>query len=191
MKRLVFRMSKYAQNGVLAGRLDGDTARQKLSAELGTVDLPTIVVLDFSSVQLATASFLDEVVLQLRDEVREKPIYLIGSNLSPPVEEELDALLYRAQDAFLIFKCAPGGVYSNPRLLGSLDSKLKDTYDRIKEKRESSATELHSESREQEKIGPTAWNNRLNSLVSKSLLVEIPMGRAKKYRPLEEVLNGA
>jgi hypothetical protein len=191
MKRIVFKMSQYARNGVLAGRLDGDTARQKLHAELARADLPAIAVLDFSYVQLATASFLDEAVLKLRESLRTKPIYMIVSNLPPAVEEELDALLYRAQDAFLAFSCTAGGAFSNGHLLGYLESKLKETYDRIKEKREASATELHSESRDSEKVGPTAWNNRLNLLASKSLLIEIPMGRAKKYRPMEEVLNGA
>jgi len=191
MKQVSFLMSKYARSGVLAGRVDGDNARHKLLSQLGAPDLPTIVVLDFSSVQLATASFLDESVLKLREDLSDRPVYLIVSNLLPAVEEELDALLYRAQDAFLAMKCGPDGSFSNAHLLGSLDPKLKDAYERIKEKREASATELHSESRDSENIGPTAWNNRLNVLTSKGLLVEIPTGKSKKYKPLEEILNGA
>jgi hypothetical protein len=188
MKRIVIPMSKYARSGVLAGRLDGDSARQKLVSELGGLDVPVIGILDFSSVQLATASFLDEVTLRLRESLMNKPVYVIASNLSPAVEEELDALLYRAEDAFIAFKSAPDGQFNGGHLLGNLEPRLKETYERIREKGESSATELHSESRDSDKIGPTAWNNRLNLLASKSLLVEIPMGRAKKYRPLEEVL---
>jgi hypothetical protein len=191
MKRLEFRMSKYAQNGVLAGRLDGDTARRKLFAEMSGENAPAIAVLNFAGVQLGTASFLDEAVLRLREDVQGKPIYMIVCDLALAVEEELDALLLRANDAVLAFKHAHGGTYSSPRLLGSLDPKLKEAYERIKQKREASATELYLEARNSEKIGPTAWNNRLNMLASKSLLVEIPMGRTKKYRPMEEMLNGA
>jgi hypothetical protein len=189
MKRLVFRMSKYARSGVLAGRVDGDAARQKLFIEMGGINLPTIAVLDFSSVELATASFLDEAVLRLRDDVRGMPIYLIVCNLGLSVEEELDALLYRADDAFLSFRHTTGCEFSNPRVVGKLDPKLKELYERIREKGEATATELHSEA--QDSVGPTAWNNRLNVLTSKGLLIEIPMGKAKKYRPLEELLNGA
>jgi hypothetical protein len=191
MKTTIFPMSKYAQGGVLAGRTDGAAVRQKISAKIAGENLPTIVVIDFSSVQLATASFLDEAVLRLRADVSGKPMYVIVCNLLPPVEEELDALLVRANDAFLSFKYVPEGAFSKPRLLGNLDAKLKDAYERVREKREASATELHWEARESENVGPTAWNNRLNILASKSLLVEIPMGKSKKYRPLEEVVNGA
>jgi hypothetical protein len=106
------------------------------------------------------------------------------------VEEELDALLFRADDAFLSFGYTPNGAFSSPRLLGNLDPKLKETYERIQEKREATATELYLEARDK-RVGPTAWNNRLNVLASKGLLVEIPLGKAKKYRPIVEVLNGA
>ena len=38
-----------------------------------------------------------------------------------------------------------------------------------------------------ERVGATAWNNRLASLAAKSLVVEILQGRTKKYRPVLEV----
>jgi hypothetical protein len=58
----------------------------------------------------------------------------------------------------------------------------------VLKKGESSAAELHSETNELPAIGPTAWNNRLSALVAKSLLMEVPLGRAKKYRPILEIV---
>ena len=35
-----------------------------------------------------------------------------------------------------------------------------------------------------EKVGHTAWNNRLAALAGKGVVVETQHGRAKRYRPL-------
>jgi len=78
---------------------------------------------------------------------------------------------------------------TNQSLLGALEPKLNDTLELVKQRGEASAVELHSDSDEAKKIGPTAWNNRLNTLAAKSLLMEVWQGgRTKKYRPIMEAV---
>jgi hypothetical protein len=173
---------------VLAGKLDG---RRAFARELELVPPtaePTLVVLDFHGIDIATSSFLSEAVVHFRDHLRLSrfPTYLLVANLTERPLEELDYLLSRSGDALISCKLAPNGELTAPALLGSLDSKLKETFDLVKRKGETTAVELHGESADNDKIGATAWNNRLTALAAKSLVVEVAAGRTKKYRPLLE-----
>jgi hypothetical protein len=73
------------------------------------------------------------------------------------------------------------------QLCGNLDEKLQETLKLVSRKRETTAAQLHEESKAVDTIGATAWNNRLATLAAKSLVVEILQGRTKKYRPVLEV----
>jgi hypothetical protein len=188
MNKVTISMKQPEQEPTLAGRLDGRRALVRCLESLPTITGPTLIILDFRGVELATASFLGEAVLHFRDHVRlgRSPGYLVVANLTERVAEELEDLLTRAVDALLACDISVRGEISNPRLIGRLDPKLQETFDIVLKRGESSAIELHSETNELEGIGPTAWNNRLSSLASKSLLMEVPLGRAKKYRPILE-----
>jgi hypothetical protein len=42
----------------------------------------------------------------------------------------------------------------------------------------------------QEKVAPTAWNNRIGSLLAKGLVIEVSnTGRNKRYRPILEGIS--
>lgn len=180
-------MHRPSDDPVLAGRLNGKRAFAS-AIEQVAFEAPTIVVLDFRSVALATSSFLSEVVLPLRDHLRTRqpPGFVVVANLTETVREELDDLLTRSSDAVMSCSTTAGGV-SNAKLLGTLEHSLRETFDLVKQKGEASAVELYSESGESKGVGPTAWNNRLAMLAAKSLLIELPRGRAKKYRPVLEM----
>jgi len=173
---------------VLAGRLSGKKAFVRILEQLPNLASPTTVFLDFHGIELATASYLDEVVVRLRDHLRlaRVPGYLVACNLGDRVEEELNDLLIRGSEAMLACSLSESGHISVPCLLGSLDQKLRQTLDLIEELGEASASQLHADHGESNGIGPTAWNNRLNALSAKSLIVEISNGRLKKYRPVLE-----
>lgn len=183
-------MLKPGEEPILAGKLNGKRAFAKLVEALAELDLPAVIALDFGGVDLATSSFLGEAVLRFRDHLRlgSPPSYLVASNLSERVAEELGDLLARSGDALLECEVAGANEVSNVRLLGRLEGKLQETFELVSSKRETSAVELHSSAQQESGIGATAWNNRLNALTAKSLLIEIPAGRAKRYRP---VLEGA
>lgn len=173
---------------ILAGRLDGKRAFLRVLEALPAVTEPTVIILDFIRAELVTSSFLSEVALPLRDHLRFRhpPAYLVLANLNDRIVEELNELLNRVGDAILVCKLSSRGAVSNARLVGRLEPKLQETFDLISEKRETTAIELHAASSDSA-VGATAWNNRLNALTSKSLVMEIPQGRTKKYRAVLEI----
>jgi hypothetical protein len=189
MKYVKLPVSKPDEDPILAGRLTGKRTFLRLLEEMPPIHEPTIVILDFRNVDLATSSFLSEAVLPIRDHLilRQPPGYVVVANLVENVAEELDELLRRSGDAILSCAASQQGKLTKAHLIGKLEPKLLETFNMISNKGEASAVELHSKSKGSNGIGPTAWNNRLAALASKSLLVEIPHGRTKKYRPVVEI----
>jgi hypothetical protein len=173
----------------LAGRLSGKRTFLRVLEEIPSFTAPTLLILNFHGVELATSSFLSEAVLPLRDHLRFRrpPAYVVAANLKEKVAEELDELLVRSGDAMLACDASANGDIGNVRLTGKLEEKLLDTFNLVRERGAATAVELHAESRESDRIGPTAWNNRLSVLTSKSLVMEIAQGRTKKYQPVLEM----
>lgn len=177
------------EDPVLAGRLGGRRTFVKVLEELPVLTGPTILLLDFHGVDLATSSFLSEALLPLRDYLRSRrpPAYVVAANMNDKVAEEFDDLLTRAGDAMLACDSAADGAISNVRLIGKLEEKLLDTFNLVRARGAASAVELYVESRDSDRIGTTAWNNRLSVLTSKSLVTEIAQGRTKKYQTVLEM----
>ena len=90
-----FRLRDLADNEILAGAVTG---RRILGALLeridGTLETPEVVYLDFQRVEVATASFLRESVLEFRDNVRRRwtNYYPVVANANDSVTEELSVL---------------------------------------------------------------------------------------------------
>jgi sugar-specific transcriptional regulator TrmB len=189
MKQLVLPMLRPDDEPVLAGRLSGKRAFVAALEQLPEMVEPSLVLLDFGRVDLATSSFLSEVVLPLRDHLRLRhpPGYAVAANLSDTVREEIEEMLRRSGDALLICTTDAAGRIGDVQLCGKLEDRLQETLSLVSRKRETTAAQLHEESREVDAVGATAWNNRLASLAAKSLVVEILQGRTKRYRPVLEV----
>ncbi len=173
MKTVTLPMLRPGVDPILAGRLSGKRAFVATLEQFPELAEPALVVLDFTGVDLATSSYLSEVLVPLRDHLRlrRQPGYAVAANLSEKVREEIEEQLRRSGDAFLT--CT--------------DEKLQETLLLVSRKRETTAAQLYEESRTIDMVGATAWNNRLASLAAKSLVVEILQGRTKKYRPVLEV----
>jgi hypothetical protein len=189
MNELTIPILKPNEEPILAGRLSGKRTFLRVLEEIPSFTAPTLLILDFRGVELATSSFLSEAVLPLRDHLRFRrpPAYVVVANLAEKVAEEFDELLVRSGDAMLACDIGADGGIRNVRLTGKLEEKLLDTFNLVREKGAATAVELHAESRESDRIGPTAWNNRLSVLTSKSLVMEIAQGRTKKYQPVLEM----
>jgi len=177
---------------VLAGRLSGKRAFLAALGKLPEMIEPTLVVLDFAGVDIATSSYLSELVLPLRDHLRMRRQfgYVVVANVADGVHEEIEEMLCRSGDAVLICNMTAAGDISDVRLCGNLEHTLRETLRLVSAKGETTAAQLHDESRIADPVGATAWNNRLASLAAKRLLVEILRGRNKKYRPVLEVAGG-
>jgi hypothetical protein len=168
--------------GAVSGRNVFSMLIQRIADEPGT---PEPLFLDFSGVEVATASFLRETVLAFRDTVRRhrSKFYPVIANASRLVEEELRVLLESHSDALMLCVLDENGNPQDSRIVGNLDPKQKFTFDLVQQRGLTDAAELWREHGPNETV-KTAWNNRLAALANLGLVVELSEGRAKRYRPL-------
>ena len=176
---------------VLAGALTGRRALSLLLERIPTeFRQPEPLYLDFTGVEVATASFLRECIIEFRDMVRRRwtSCYPVVANASDSVTEELSILLRPQRDVLVLCSLDGDGNPSSPRLVGDLEPKQRITFDLVKKLGETDAGDLMHRSKASDDshdvVGQTAWNNRLASLSKLGLLMELNHGRTKRYRPL-------
>lgn len=181
-------MMEITGSEVLAGALNGRAALNRLLAETtAEPDGPELVFLDFSRVEVATASFLRESVLAFRDIVRGRrsSLYPVIANSNEAVRDELMELLQPRGDVLMACVLADDGAVLEAAPMGDLDPKQRVTFDLVREHGETDAGALMRRYGKSEGLKhTTAWNNRLASLAALGLVVELSQGRAKRYRRL-------
>lgn len=172
---------------ILSGSIAGRRLLNALIANTQSVDAPTRAFMDFNGVELATASFLRESVVGFRDYARlaSPHLYPVVANLAEPVFEELDFFLRSRTDALWVCTLDESDCVTDARLIGELDSTQRATFETVSLIGSATAPELSVRSPD-EKIGATAWNNRLSGLAAKGLLVERRLGNTKSFSPLLE-----
>lgn len=146
----------------------------------------TPVYVDFEGIEVATASFLRESVVEFRDAVRRRWThwYPVVANASESVLEELGVLVALRRDVLVCCVLDRGGRPSTPRLVGELEPKQRVAFDLVQKLGEADAGELMAASDDAEVVGQTAWNNRLAALSRRGVLMKVSEGRTKRYRPL-------
>lgn len=173
---------------VLAGALSGRTALNRLLEETaGEPARPEPVFLDFSGIDVATASFLRESVLAFRDIVRGRrsAFYPVVANANEVVRDELMELLRPRGDVLMTCTLTDDGTVLDAAPLGDLDPKQGLTFDLVRQHGETDAGALMRDYGESEGLKhTTAWNNRLAALAARGLIIEQSYGRAKRYRPI-------
>jgi hypothetical protein len=171
---------------VMAGAINGRNVFAKLLQQAPEPSTPEPLFLDFSGVEVATASFLRETVLAFRDTVRRRRsnFYPVIANASQLVEEELRVLVESHSDVLMLCVLDQHGKPHRPRILGDLDPKQRFTFDLVQQRGLTDAAQLWREHGINETVKQTAWNNRLSGLANLGLVVELSEGRAKRYRPL-------
>lgn len=174
--------------GILSGAIPGRRLLSALIAATPSAATPTLALLDFSGVEVATASFLRESVIGFRDYARQAlpNIYPVVANLPAAVAEELDFFVRTRGDVLLTCDLDPKNNVVAARLIGDLDPVQRATFDAVREVGAISAPELAARFTDQH-IGATAWNNRLSMLANKGLLIERRQGKSKSFSPLLEI----
>ena len=180
-------LSGLGEGDVLAGSLTG---RRVLTALLDRISheppQPEPVFVDFDDIQIATASFLREALLEFRDTVRRRRLkfYPVIANANTSVREELSILIARTRTVIMLCSLDVDGQPHAPLILGDLEPKQEMTLNLVRQKGEADAAELVHASHSLDGVGHTAWNNRLSALARLGLLMELNSGRSKRYRPL-------
>jgi hypothetical protein len=172
---------------ILAGSGAGRLALAAILSAAGEEPAsPTPLLVDFQNVEIATASFLRECLLGVRELLRNRRsnLYPVAANLPQVVLDELTILLHLRNDALLTCRTDESGNVAEPRIVGILEAKQLLTLDLVRARGETDAGELLAANPEAESVGHTAWNNRLASLASLGLVVEKPQGRTKRYSVL-------
>jgi hypothetical protein len=174
---------------VLAGAESGRKLLAKLVEQTGREpQSPETLFLDFSGIEVATASFLRESVLLFRDAVRSRRsnFYPVIANANDLIAEELRLLCSSRGEVIMLCNLSDDGKVLNSYLAGELDPKQRFTFNLVQERGETDAAELMREHGEGEGVRQTAWNNRLATLAGLGLVVEVSEGRAKRYKPVFE-----
>lgn len=171
----------------LAGSAMGRQMLAQLIEKTRPTVEPTIAFLDFENVDIATGSFLREAVMGFRDFCRNAVgmIYPVVANANTTIEEELATYLRGRNDAIWACSLAPEGETTDAHILGELDAGQISTIQLIGQHHPISAPEL-AKLRPDEKIGTTAWNNRLTTLSGKGMLKEVRQGKTKLFSPVME-----
>jgi hypothetical protein len=176
---------------VLAGAELGRRLFADLVAVAVDVSEPVPLFLDFSGITVVTSSFFRESVVAFRDYARKTSsnFYPVVADANEAVIEEAAFFLRIRQDAFLACNLDRSGSPIGVRLIGELDDVQRRTFDRVQKLKIVTAPMLASEHGEEENlVGPTAWNNRLANLASRSLLIERRSGKTKTFAPVLEVM---
>jgi len=183
-------MAAIGGSAVLTGALNGKAALIRLvEATTAEPAKPEPVFLDFSGVEVATASYLRESVLAFRDLVRGRrsTFYPVIANANADVDDEFAELMHSRGDVLMTCTLDAQSAVSQASPIGELDPKQQMTFDLVRDRGETDAGELMRCCGESEGMKhTTAWNNRLAALSARGLLMEVSQGRAKRYRPLFE-----
>lgn len=176
-------------SATLAGSAMGRQMLAQLIAKTKPVAEPTLAFLDFAEVDIATGSFLREAVMGFRDFCRNAAgmIYPVVANANATIEEELATYLRGRNDAIWACGLDADGAATDPHILGELDAGQLSTIHLIAKHHPISAPEL-AKLRPDDKIGTTAWNNRLATLSAKGMLKEVRHGKTKLFSPVMEAV---
>jgi len=208
MRLLVYPLNPSKESVHVAGATLGQEHLKPLRKQIKNGD-DNIVVLDFSRIESATASYLKATIIWLlqsgklgatavRDQTRARgaddpvplAVYPAVTGLEAEVREELDAVLpsYR-------LPCLETLKHSDRKILkaalhGPLDEALRDTLFALTQCGSGTASSLCQRFTDRG-ISTTGWNNRLADLHALRLAMRRKEGRQWVYEPIAaEVRNG-
>jgi hypothetical protein len=174
-------------------QLQGETLGKKHYARvcelLTDANQGEIVLLDFKGVDVVTGSWINAMIVPLYRRVGEPEIdlYPILCNTGNDWLDDLALLAKWTHQCYLVAeKCTTAA--RSARLIGSLDPGQRAALAAVIDSGEVTGAELERQGRG-ERIGATAWNNRLKDLHGKRLLRRTKRGREQVYAPLLEVIQ--
>lgn len=136
------------------------------------------LIIDFTGIADASASFLREAILAFRDYVRayQPELFPVLANIAASVREELDTLLKARGEAMPACRIDDAGKAVDADIVGALEPSLSQTLDMIRARGPLALSDLPEETK------ATTWSNRLASLIRQGFIVPIPEPNKRLYR---------
>lgn len=187
------KMREVTGQDILAGKSDGLRDFPKLVGAIEQTPADETVVLDWTGVEIATASYFGATVVPLlRMAMAAEPDrYFIITGLNVTCLDELKLVL-ELQGLVAIVGEWKGGRVRNVNVLGKLDAAYAETLDAVQQMEFASATELHEKHKGRIRIGKTGWINRLSNLHHLRLIRKQRVGREYVFQSLiQEKAHGS
>lgn len=165
--------------------LTGVSRARQLLAKLiewtATASPKGTLILDFSDVGSASASFLRESILAFRDYARgyQPELFPVLANITPDMREEFATLLKARREAMPGCRLDAAGNPIEAEILGELEPGLNQTLETIRERGSVTLMDLRETSGETK---ATTWSNRIASLIRQGFIVPSPEPNKRVYR---------
>lgn len=162
--------------GVAAGR----AALPRLAEAANKLPACPWALLDFTGIEMVTASAAREAVLRLVEHLADRRTLAVLVNLN---QETFDEIEFAAQAGRQLLVVAEAVTPEGPqrlRLLGPVDEKVRETLEIVSKLGETDARGAN-DTYTGGSMGATAWNNRFAALAQARLLMERKVGKTKYY----------
>jgi len=187
---MIVKLHDVAGGEQLSGATNGLRAMTLIAQSLPLNLDGSLLILDFSGIEIATGSFLRSLIFSLRDFCLEhrRGVALVLANLNEAVQEELTDRLRSMREAIVTCKLSPTGDVTSARVVGILEERQAETLAAVMRAGETDAPTLAGNDHESD-ASANKWNNRLAALVAKGILKERRSGRVKRYSAVLEGLE--
>jgi hypothetical protein len=137
------------------------------------------LILDFTDIADASASFLREAILAFRDYVRayQPDVFPVLANIAETVRDEFDTLLKARGEAMPACRIDDAGNPVDAFVIGALEPSLSQTLDMIRARGQLALSDLPTAA-----VRTTTWSNRIASLIRQGFIVPIPEPNKRVYR---------
>jgi len=139
------------------------------------------LLIDFSGVAAASASFIRESVLAFRDYARayQPELFPVVANVGDDIREEFETLLKARREAILACRLDESGRPAEPEVLGQLEPGLAQTLEAIRTRGQLTLSDLGEMF-----TGTSAptWSNRIANLIRQGFVVPKQEQNRRAYR---------
>jgi len=173
----------------LVGKTGGIRDLPKFMAAVAEVPDGSTIILDWSGIDLATASYFGSAILPIirMTTVGDLDRYFVFTGLNQTSLDELKLVIEYNELAVFLGDLNRSGGIRNLRVLGKLESPYAETLTAIQGAESASASGLHKQQhRTGTRIGKTGWVNRLSHLHRLRLIKKHKVGRELVFETVQK-----
>jgi hypothetical protein len=170
----------------LVGKIGGQRDLPKFMAAVSATPEASTVILDWSGVEHASASYFGSAILPILRMTTNGDLdrYFIFANVNQNSLDELTLVVEFLNLVVLLGDVDRDDSVHNVRVIGKLESPYSETFEAISNAQTASAATLHKTQNKNMKIGKTGWANRLAHLSELRLVRKQKVGRGLVFQPI-------